>query len=194
MTRPRPLLLASGLAALAVAWAGPLPEWSLTRFAAHMTMHLLVVAVAAPLLALGLPEPVRRLPLAAAPVAAAVLELVVVWAWHAPVLHDLARASFGWLAAEQASFLAVGFLVWLAAFGGGRERTAAGIGGLMLTSMHMTLLGALLALAPRPLYAACAGVSEQQLGGLMMLGVGGLAYLLGGLFLLAGLLRREEPS
>ncbi|MCA1973465.1 MAG: cytochrome c oxidase assembly protein, partial [Caenispirillum sp.] len=61
----RPLPVAAGLAALGLAWLGPLPEWSLTRFAAHMTMHLTVVAVAAPLLALGVAgrrlDPARRL-------------------------------------------------------------------------------------------------------------------------------------
>lgn len=198
----RPLPFAAGLAALGLAWLGPLPEWSLTRFAAHMTMHLAVVAVAAPLLALGVAggplDPARRLPGLFAPVAAAALELVVVWGWHAPALHDLARASFGWLAAEQASFLAVGLLVWLAALGGGaerrRERAAAGVAGLLLTSMHMTLLGALLALAPRPLYAACAGVADQQVGGILMLAVGGVVYAVGGLGLLAGLLRRGEST
>jgi putative membrane protein len=64
--------------------------------------------------------------------------------------------------------------------------------------MHMTLLGVLLALAPRPLYGAgdvsCFGISlsaaaDQQIGGVVMLMVGACAYLLGGIVLLAGLLR-----
>jgi putative membrane protein len=76
------------------------------------------------------------------------------------------------------------------------NRTAAGIVGLLLTAMHMTLLGALLALAPRPLYAHLEGVSrltpleDQHLGGAIMLLTGGVAYLAGGLWLTAGLLRR----
>jgi hypothetical protein len=61
--------------------------------------------------------------------------------------------------------------------------------------MHMTLLGALLALSPRPLYrhvAAFGGLSplqDQHLGGAIMLLVGGASYLLGGLWLTARLLR-----
>jgi putative membrane protein len=61
--------------------------------------------------------------------------------------------------------------------------------------MHMTLLGALLALTPRPLYTHMAGfagltpLQDQQWGGVIMLVVGGVAYLLGGLWLTAGLLR-----
>jgi cytochrome c oxidase assembly factor CtaG len=61
--------------------------------------------------------------------------------------------------------------------------------------MHMTLLGALLALTPRPLYHRAEGLTgltpldDQHLGGVIMLLVGGLSYLLGGLWLTAGLLR-----
>ena len=101
--------------------------------------------------------------------------------------------------AEQGTFLLAGLLVWLSAFGGEvycrGNRTAAGVVGLLLTSMHMTLLGALLALTPRPLYQHASGLSgltpleDQHLGGAIMLLVGGLAYLLGGLGLTVGLLR-----
>jgi putative membrane protein len=59
----------------------------------------------------------------------------------------------------------------------------------------MTLLGALLALTPRPLYQHTGGFSgltpleDQHLGGAIMLLVGGLSYLVGGLGLTARLLR-----
>jgi len=45
----------AGLAALAVAYLGPLPAWSHTFFWAHMTAHLIVMMVAAPLIVLGSP-------------------------------------------------------------------------------------------------------------------------------------------
>lgn len=80
-------------------------------------------------------------------------------------------------------------------------RAAAGIVGLLLASMHMTLLGALLALSPRSLYGhvgtAAFGLSvleDQQLGGVLMLLVAGTVYLLGGLALLAMLLRESAVS
>ena len=61
------------------------------------------------------------------------------------------------LAIEQASFLAAGLVLWLAVSAalrdrGGRDAGAAAI-ALLLTLAHMTLLGALLSLSPRPLYA-----------------------------------------
>jgi putative membrane protein len=96
-------------------------------------------------------------------------------------------------------FLLSGLLMWLSAFGGdersARPRRAAGVVGLLLTSMHMTLLGALLALSPRPLYAHVEGfgrlapLEDQHLGGAIMLIVGGVSYLAGGLWLMVGLLR-----
>ena len=198
----RAACLAAGAAVLGAAWFGPLPAAAGRSFAAHMLMHMAVVAIAAPLLAAGIAgsraDPARRWPAAFAPAPASALEFVVVWAWHAPALHHAARAATGVLVLEQASFLAVGLGLWLSAFGGGaarrRERAAAGVGGLLLTSMHMTLLGVLLALAPRALYvhvaaAGATALGDQQLGGVLMLALGGTAYLAGALWLLAGLLR-----
>ena len=186
---------------LAAVWLGPLPQLAERSFVGHMTMHMGVVAVAAPLLALGLAggrlDPVRRAPRLFAPVPMSVVELVVVWAWHAPVLHHVARHTAAGLMAEQGSFLLAGLAVWLSAFGGDRsgERAAAGVIGLLLTAMHMTLLGVLLALSTRPLYAHAQGalgltpIEDQHLGGAVMLLVGGVSYLLGGLWLTVGLLR-----
>jgi len=202
-------LFAAGLAVLGAAWLGPLPAWSRQSFAAHMAMHMAVVALAAPLLAAGLGgsrlDPVHRWPALFAPVAASMAEFLVVWAWHAPALHHAARAGAGMLVLEQGTFLAVGLGLWLAALGGDpeqrRERSVAGIGALLLTSMHMTLLGVLLALAGRPLYAHAGHVpagltalQDQHLGGVLMLALGGAAYLGGALWLLAGLLRERAGA
>jgi putative membrane protein len=205
----RPALLVCGLLALAAVWLGPLPQLARHAFSAHMTMHMGVVAVAAPILAVGVAggrlDLVRHAPRLFAPIPASVVELIVVWAWHAPALHHAARHGTAGLATEQGTFLLAGLFVWLSAFGDtrrGRNRSAAGIVGLLLTSMHMTLLGALLALTPRPLYAHVDGfagftpLEDQHLGGVIMLLVGGLSYLLGGLWLTAGLLRDSglEPG
>jgi putative membrane protein len=197
-----------GVLVLAGAWLGPLPARAQHAFAAHMGMHVAVIAIAAPLLAFGLAgsrrDPAARWPGAFAPLPASIIELVVVWAWHAPALHHAARHAPLMRVLEQGSFLAAGMLVWLSAFGGpaSRERAAAGVGGLLLTSMHMTLLGVLLAGAPRALYAHADAMppfgldvlQDQQLGGVLMLGVGGTAYLVGALVLLAGLLRMRRSD
>lgn len=210
----RPWIAAAGALVLAAAWLGPLPGLSRHSFTVHMAMHMTVVAIACPLLAFGIAggplDPLRARvdgwrPALLSPYVASALEFIVVWAWHAPGLHHLARHATAWLVLEQGSFLVVGLLVWLSALGGGsdaRARAAAGIGGLLMTSMHMTLLGVLLALADRPLYThgdvtAAFGLSplqDQHLGGVVMLAIGGVSYLLGALALLATLLRERRQE
>jgi putative membrane protein len=197
----RPLATALGTVVLAAAWLGPLPSLASRSFAAHMTLHVAVVAIAAPVVALGLAggrfDPVRRWPAPFAPIPVSLVELAVVWAWHMPALHHAARQHEEALATEQASFLLSALALWLSALGGSpierAARAGSGIVALLLTSMHMTLLGALLALAPRPLYAHAHGASlpaldDQHLGGAVMLLVGGISYLVGGLALAARLL------
>jgi putative membrane protein len=199
----RRTLLACGCLTLAAVWLGPLPQLAQQAFWAHMAMHMGVVAVAAPLLALGVAgrrlDPVHKAPKLFAPIPASVLEFVVVWTWHTPALHHAARHSTAGLAIEQGTFLLAGLLLWLSACGGEarrrHNRSAAGVVGLLLTAMHMTLLGALLALTPRPLYAHVDGSSgltplaDHPLGGAIMLLIGGVSYLLGSLWLMVELLR-----
>ena len=186
--------LGPGLGALALAW---LTLWrdGGRSFAVHMAAHMVVVAVAAPLLALGLSggrlDVTRRAPAWFGPVAASLVEFAAVWAWHAPALHRAARHTAGGAVAEQACFLGAGLLVWLSALAPARR--AEGVVALLLTSMHMTLLGALLALSPRALYPGCGGpaaLGDQHLGGAFMIVAGGASYLAGGVALTGRLLRR----
>lgn len=199
----RALYASLGSAALAYVWLTPLSELIGGPFSAHMAMHMGVVAVAAPFFAFALAgsrfDPVRRAPQLFPPIPMSLIELLVVWIWHAPALHHAARHSLALLAVEQASFLLSGLVVWLAAFGGApgerAQRGGAGVAALLLTSMHMTLLGALLALPPRPLYHAhhtAQALDDQHMGGAIMLVAGAVAYLAGGLWLAAELLRRPR--
>jgi putative membrane protein len=208
---------AAALAALACVWLTPLPTALPGPFSAHMATHMTVVVLAAPLLALAVAgtalDPLRHLPAAQLAVPVSLVELVVVWGWHAPALHHFARNNTGGFVAEQAAFLASALLLWLcvlapepAAALPADDRaasvrhepgsaSAAGVVALLLTSMHMTLLGALLALAPRPLYhaGAIAALADQHLGGALMLFFGGAVYLGGGLGVAAALLKPHPP-
>lgn len=198
----RVLILIGGLILLA-AWAGPLPARVPHSFAAHMALHMAVVGIGVPVLAAGLAPRLADSRLMrsqlALPVVVSLADLLVVWGWHAPRLHEAARSNPAILALEQAMFALVAGLVWLIALGAarGRRREAALAGALTLffTSMHMTLLGALIGLATRPVYAHGHGadpVTDQQIGGAIMLVIGGVIYLTGGLVLIARVLRREE--
>ena len=181
--RSVPLFL--GLCALGLIWGLPLDRWA-GPFPAHMIRHMGLVAIVPPILLAGLP----RLP--APPILiAAIIEFAVVWGWHAPALHQAAWLSPGIYALEQASFLAAGLLVWSSALNG--REPLAGAGGMLLTSMHMTLLGALLILSPAALYSYC-GPQDQQIGGMLMLAIGTPAYLIAGLWLTSQALGRDPET
>ena len=184
-------LTAAGLLVLLASWLGPLPDLARTSFLAHMTMHVAVVAVGAPLIGIGIAQARVLHGQAArvlAPIPASLFEFVVVWGWHAPALHAAARTHPGALIAEQASFFAAGLLLWVSAFRRSPEGAGGGVLALLLTSMHMIFLGTLMTLSPRPLYhlhasASAERLADQQLGGILMLAGGGLPYLVGGLLL-----------
>lgn len=169
----------------------------------HMAAHMIAVALAAPLLAFALRHtrlnPATRWPSVVTPMAMMLIELATVWGWHLPFLRALSGSSLIFAALEQATFLTAGLLLWSAVLHA--PSRAAGIGALLLTSMHMTLLGVLVGLAPRPLYdhvmhhaspLGLEALADQQLGGVVMLAIGAGSYLLGGLLLLARLLRDPE--
>lgn len=203
--RPR-FFTAIGILLLLLAWAGPLPRLVPDSFAAHMALHMGVVGIAIPVLAVGLAPMIADHPWLrsqlALPIAVSLLDFVIVWGWHTPALHHASRTS-GWaLVYEQASFAFASLLVWVLALAAprGRRDSAALAGALTLffTSMHMTMLGALIGLAPRPIYPGHAhntlfGLSEladQQVGGVIMLAIGGVIYLAGGLTLVSRALKR----
>ncbi|SFU21285.1 cytochrome c oxidase assembly protein [Mesorhizobium sp. YR577] len=198
-----------GLVILAVIWGGPLLASYRNSFASHMLAHMGVVAIAAPLLAVGMSG--SRFNLLArssisTPIVASVVELFVVWLWHAPAMRALAEGSVLVTVMEQSSFLTAGLFLWLSCvayrtFEDTAARSGVGALGLLLTSVHMTLLGVLLSLAPRPLYGfdevTCFGITlsaqgDQQAGGVIMLAVGAAVYLIGGLVLLGRIL--SEPD
>ena len=196
----------SGFAVLVAAWT--MAAAARAGMTGHMAAHMAAVAIAAPLIACAIAgtriDPAMRWPSIVAPLPMSVVELLVVWGWHAPAARNLAASGAAGLALEQAMFFAAGLLLWSACLGT-REgdnsfRRGAGVIALLLTTMHMTLLGVLITLAPRVLYGTqgCSllGVSfpplhDQQLGGVVMLLVGAGSYLLGGLALLFRLLRSD---
>ncbi len=184
-----------GVLALTAMWLAPWEQLLVGHFPAHMIRHMVMVALAPPMLLLAWPALGRVF--GVSPLLGAVVEFALVWGWHVPAAHALARGGAGWFALEQGSFLLAGLLVWAGCLR--RDTPLAGAGGLLLTSMHMTLLGALIVLAPRALYPDAhaghggdAALAGQQLGGLVMLGIGTPAYLIAGLWQTARALRDPE--
>lgn len=194
------IALVAGTLLLAAAWVGLAPVAG-HRFAAHMAMHVTVVALAAPLLATWLAhQPPRRWwwrRLLAMPAVASAVEFVAIWGWHLPAAHDFARMNAAGLVLEQASFLFAALWLWTAALARPAHRedpAGAGVLALLLTSMHMILLGTLLTLAPRSLYRHATDLDDLHAGGVIMLAGGGLPYLVGGLSLVWRLMDRRVQS
>jgi putative membrane protein len=184
MGRSRPG--AAGVAALLIVFVSPLCALSSALFAARTVHHILLVAVAAPLLAAALP---RRA--TGAPGLHLALSTAVLWLWHAPAAYDLALSNTAAYWAMQATLFAPALLFWRAVMAEDVPATGA---VLLVTGgyVQMALLGALLTFAPVPLYAlhqtaplawGMTPLSDQQLAGLIMWVPGGLPYAVAGALL-----------
>lgn len=200
-----PLIL--GFLVLAACWLGPLPAMSRTAFSAHMLLHLGVVALAAPLIAIGLARSGLRVDklrhIGAWTFLVFAAEMLVVWGWHAPLLHEAAAINTWAFVVQQASFLAVGLAVWLLGFASqSRRGVAAAMFGFFLTFVHMTMLGVMLIMAPKLIYPAelCLGafgfeqLDDQRFGGILMAAWSGVVYLGGAVALGARLLSTMGES
>jgi putative membrane protein len=168
----------AGVCVLAAALASPLHSLGGTLFVAHMTQHMLLMVVAAPLMVLGAPgltalwaapaavrrrigaalrSPWLRGPWRAvsAPAAAWAIHAAALWLWHAPALYERSVASPAVHTAQHVSFLGAALLFWWVAFHGrGGRREAAGVSLVYLftTAVHASLLGALITFAGEPWY------------------------------------------
>jgi putative membrane protein len=178
-------LFVLGWAALVLLLISPLCNLSVALFSARVGQHLLLILVAAPLVALGVvPPDGRRVPAPGLPAVAFALAL---WAWHLPGPYV---ATFGsdaiyWL--MQASLFGTAYWLWAVLRRAVETRPDLAALCALATAVQMGLLGALLTLAPRPLFGAVHGeevtgrwglsaLEDQQLGGLMMWVPGGLVF------------------
>ena len=169
----------AAVAVLAVAFVSPLCALSAALFSARVVHHLLLVAVAAPLIALAWPARSWR---AVTPLF--LLATGILWAWHLPVAYDAAMANVGLYWAMQASLLGSATAFWRAVLAPGQPAGQAGL-AILGAYMQMGLLGALLTFAPDALYAihqtaplawGFAPLADQQLGGIIMWVPAGLPY------------------
>ncbi len=194
-----PLAAAAGIAALS-AWAALLAGFVPAPFVRHMLADVAVTALAAPLLAAGLAGRLRPIPLPP-PLPACAAAFAALWLWHVPLLHGLAVFSPLVRVIEELCLLGAAFVLWASALRATAGGGATGILALLLTAMHVFVLGSLLALAPRPLYTAdirtlgdvYAHLAAQGAGGMVLL-AGGVMHCAGALWLLGRLLRPPRDA
>jgi cytochrome c oxidase assembly factor CtaG len=209
-------LFMAGIALLAVAWVSPLCRMAATLAWAHMLQHLILVALAPPLLVLGAspvidalrrPASSHRSAIAFAhPAIAGVLYGASIWFWHVPALYQAALLGIGAHLAMYGSLLGAGLLFWASIVAAVR-RQGRGVGMsvvvLLVTMVHTGLLGALLTfsrnlwyplMAPGALSWGVTPLEDQQLAGLIMWVPMGAIYLLAALGASAyALSRRDSP-
>jgi putative membrane protein len=188
----------AGWLALFGALLSPLHWLGEHLFTFHMIEHEIVMAVAAPLLVLARPAGVLlwgvprrwRIAIGAAsharnvqaiwrwatrPRHATVLHGLAIWLWHIPPIFDAAVASSGWHRLQHLSFFVTALVFWWSMLR--RSSPGGAVWHLFVTMTHTSILGALMALAPKVLYhlqtaaAPAFGMTpleDQQLAGVIM--------------------------
>ena len=205
MTRSslRPWFFAAGMLTAVVALYSPIDEGGDSYlFALHMTQHLLLMMVAPPLVLLGIaggdlgwggtPRWLRASGrFLVRPWPACVVFNVVMLVWHVPALYDTTLTVLPVHIVEHITFLTAGVIFWwpvvdpLRARAGRPVSALTKIALLAVAGLPPTILGFIFAMAPAALYDFYAraprlwGVSavlDQQIGGVLMMGLGNLIY------------------
>jgi putative membrane protein len=164
-----------GWLTLVVALVSPLHEYGEHLFLAHMIEHELLMAVAAPLLAVSrplgmflhaLPRAVRLSLISTSgtrpvqwlwsrltePTMATLLHAVAIWVWHIPALLDGTLQSELLHRLQHLCFLVTALFFWWAILRMPRRDYGLGALHVFVTMIHTGLLGALLTLSPHDAY------------------------------------------
>lgn len=183
-----------GLTALAL--ISPLCPLSVALFSARVGQHMLLTLICAPMVAAGRPldafaalmgaRPPTDGAAATAPLAAG-LFAVLLWYWHAPGPYTATFDSTFAYWTMHVTVFGSALWLWTALIARLGARPAHALAAGLLSTVQMGLLGALITLSPRALYAphfATAGLwglsplEDQQLGGALMWAPGCLAFLI----------------
>jgi putative membrane protein len=206
------LAFAAGEIAIAIALLSPLEALSGTLVSAHMVQHVLLIAVAPPLIVAGRPDIAVLAGLGVSrsftrstgfrvlakawrvgerPLVATALQGVVIWMWHAPPLFHLALDYPAVHHLEHLMFFITAILFWRALFRATRssQAAAAGLLAAQVTLIHGGFLGALITFAPRPLYSSYVGTELWGISALEDQQLAGMIMWIptGMIYLLAGL-------
>jgi putative membrane protein len=180
--RPEPekarasLLLALGWLLLALVFVSPVCALSSALFSARVAHHMVIIAFAAPLIALAWkPEAARETSQGLRLAVAAILQAIAVWVWHAPAPYEAALGHHGLFWLMELSLFGSALLFWRAVFA---CHSPGGVAlALLGTTVQMGFLGALITFARTPLYEphlattlpwGLTPLEDQQLAGLIM--------------------------
>jgi putative membrane protein len=201
------MLLPAIASASAVLVAGMtvLAAYDLGRFSTHMMVHIASMNVAAPLLAAWA---IARWPTRSVGASrlwiATLVQIVLLWAWHSPAVHNITAEAPALALTLQGALFFAALSFWftlLTVAGAARWQT---IPALLLTGKLACLLAALLIFAPRTLYEAAdhfvhgaarlPALDDQHLAGLLMITTCPLSYLVAAVIITVQLIGRPQTS
>src|SRR5271165_231124 len=220
-----------GLLSLWIALASPMDVFNSFVLTAHMLQHMMLMMVAPPLILLGAPlvPTVRGLPVFAArefagpflnwpaakniggvlthPVVALLLMGLAMFAWHTPVLYELALRSSAWHQVEHACFLVTSVIFWWPVVepwpGRAQWPRWAMVPYLLIADLQNTVLSAILAFSDRVLYPSYSAVprlfgfsalEDQVAAGAIMWVVGSLAFVVPALIIAVQCLSKRSAQ
>jgi putative membrane protein len=173
----------AGWAIVAFALISPLCALSVSLFGARVAQHMILLLIAAPLIAGGLPLlPRRRDGLWPA----VVVFMLALWGWHMPLPYDATLRSTPLYWAMHLSLFGSALWLWRALIDREAYDAPSALAAGLATSFQMGLLGAVLTLGNHAWFAVhylttqawgFTPLADQQLGGAIMWVPGFLLFL-----------------
>lgn len=166
------------------AFMSPLCALSVALFSARVGQHMILVLIAAPLIALGLPR--SSADSAWSLWLATTVFSLALWIWHMPVPYDATFYSVAVYWAMHVTLFGSAIWLWRDLLHHSRERTVAALAAGAVTFVQMGLLGAVFAFADHPMFKwhftttqawGFSPLQDQQLGGVFMWVPGSLLFL-----------------
>jgi putative membrane protein len=168
--------VASGWLVAAAALISPLCALSVSLFSARIGQHMVLILIAAPLIALGLPQRgLHRGRWRSWAPAGAFFGLL--WFWHMPLPYEATFTSAPVYWSMHVTLFGSAILLWRKILHHSGEHAFEALAVGVLSSTQMGLLGAILTLAGHPLFAphllttqawGFTPLEDQQLGGALM--------------------------
>src|SRR5271157_5078786 len=220
-----------GLFSLWVALASPMDVFNSFVLTAHMLQHMVLMMIAPPLILLGAPliPMVRGLPIFAArefvgpfvnwsvaqrvgntltnPICALLLMGVAMFAWHTPLLYELALRSSTWHQVEHACFFLTSLTFWWPVVQPWPSKTQwprwAMVPYLLVADLQNTALSAILCFSDRVLYPSYSttprlfgfsALEDQVAAGAIMWFMGSLAYVVPAIVIAVQCLSRKTAQ
>ncbi len=168
----------AGWVIVALALISPLCNLSVALFSARVAQHMIILLIGAPLIAWGSGHVADSdHPLGSSVVGPVLAFAAAIWLWHLPGPYDATLRSDVVYWTMHLTLFGAAVWLWDVLLNDISGRIGVSLIATFLTALQMSILGAILTLAPHPLFAvhfdttAAWGfmpLEDQQLGGLIM--------------------------